>query len=296
MGLDWLLDSKHILDGGYISWNFGLGEQPIKWFAQRIKYMGGVIVVDDQSQHRIDVYADYKNRRKDKKAVDPVWAMKAKNVARFRTNFLLNDTMMFPLLVKGYEADDIIALMHLHNTYWGSKLDYQIISEDKDYRQCPNFGPHMYDRYGQTTGDRAVKSPKYAIQPMEPWEWSFYQMMFGDKSDSIPRLLPSHPTRAKELWAECFNADSPLSSFNTAFALIGDDAIRNLHLVLMPSPNLRSDWNELKANPSILLQTIASEQYWDYRMFDMRFVQSIDDMHTEWESKADAAFDDDSTW
>jgi hypothetical protein len=169
--------------------------------------------------------------------------------------------------VEGCEADDLIALFFMLGVGNGS-----VVGVDKDLFQVPGLSKVMATHKDVPSTGRFRKLPKYMVDryghPEEPWEFILTQTLFGDKSDSIPRLLSSKGWEAKGQYASLRGHESkaPSSIFETCYASLGDHFIRNILLVLLPAPWIRRDVSGLlesmKGKPEYLFDLIVSGDYW----------------------------------
>lgn len=235
------MDITMLIDGGYLMWSYGVKPNYGGWHSARFKFKGGLLLIDSDSEWRRTIHPAYKSRRKEKIKASPEKQRKAAMVHDFK-DVLGWDGTLSSLQVEGYEADDLISLLFL----MGIGSDH-VVAVDKDLHQVPGMKSAMHNHFGESSS-RPMKLPKYAVRhyghPKQPWEYVLIQALFGDKSDTIPRLLPSHPTRAKNLYNWIRGEQSPLQQYQTAIEHLGESFLRNVLLVIMPPPWMLEGWED----------------------------------------------------
>lgn len=266
-----------LIDGGYLSWVHGTRPQNFGgWPLARFKYQESLILLDSPILWRTGYYPLYKSRRKARRVDDPQkLAMHAK-VMRFRT-VLKEDPIMKTLETVGTEADDLLALAWLKGH--GRRA---VLAEDKDLCQVPGLMSRMRDFWGEPIVSH-LHLPKYLREPETPGEYVLLQALLGDRSDSIPRLLPSLPRESIFLSRVIWASRSPLM---TALGFYGAEMVRNLNLVLIPGPFLRRDSAILAAEPYYLASLVEQGTYWDPESFvdlpePQRFEEPWDEARAE---------------
>jgi hypothetical protein len=270
----WKLDG--LIDGGYLSFIYGSRIQASSgWHMVKMKYANYLMLLDSGGVRQKE-YPLYKSRRGERRDLYPHMKETYERVKAFR-EILKNDPAINTAIIEGYEADDIIPLLFMKGI--GAK---RVIAQDKDFFMVPNLGNAMTDHTGVPQFYRGLKLPKYAIAPNKPGTWALTQAVFGDKSDSIPRLLPS-----RRGYRELYNvlirqAPNLLSAFWNCYAEWGEQFVINLRLVLLPHPTLSmEDYDDM---PNLLFEDLADGSYWDPDHFNdsilLEVLKSVGDM--EW--------------
>lgn len=253
-----------IVDGGYLTWVHGTspGGNWGGWSSKRHRYIGHLVILDQEPLWRAKVYPDYKGKRAEKNLKDPLYAAKRLQVKSFRS-ILEDDAELNLIRYPAMEADDVMAIFHM--LYHPGR----IISLDKDMFQVPGFKNLMVDHKGISIAEGSYLRPRFPqyveqhkVTHLHPSAHHvLIQCLLGDKSDSIPRLFPSHPGQAKELWTEITDSVFP---FSTAYQIFKEDFIRNLLLILIPSPMLFTFYDKkAQEHPSLLFSLIERGEYWN---------------------------------
>lgn len=247
-----------IVDGGYLTWVFGMGKGGGwgGWATARMEYIGQIITMDGTPLARQKIFPDYKISREIKKQKDPLYAAKREKVRAFR-QIIDSD----PLLVKarwpGLEADDLLVLFHMLSP------QHSVVSVDKDLFQVPGMMGCMHTTKGESIAKRTMlhpRFPKYSGNPKCGEQFVLTQCLLGDKSDSVPRLLPSHPGIAKEIFHGLSCSSRPLEA---AYKLYKQAFLLNLLVLLVPSPTLLYPLRELQKHPSYVMEQIHEGTYWN---------------------------------
>lgn len=138
----------------------------------------------------------------------------------------------YPYVVKsvGYEADDLIAC------YITITENLDVVGIDKDLLQIPNIKLSYIDKNQQVAlksitpnmvGKRLLH---YIGDNISPYQWLLFQILNGDKSDNIPRIIEKHSNGLNTI-VTLLESQSPFSS---AYELIGENFVTNLKLILLP--------------------------------------------------------------
>lgn len=245
----------YIIDGGYLTYVFGIrqGNGWGGWVEHRFdRYFNSLVMMESDTCLRTDFHPEYKSRRKAKRKADPVVQDKHDRVTAFRemiTEDPVVDTVSYP----GAEADDLVAL-----AFMGGVAE-RVIAVDKDLLQVPGMKTKMFTCHLEPV-TRKHRLPKYAMKPYEPWEHLLTQVLFGDKSDSIPRLLSSVGARAREQYLRIFTHPDPLAH---GYKIYGDAFLRNLKLLLIPCYFLLLE----EMTPKQLFAALYTGAYWSYEKF-----------------------------
>jgi len=251
-----------LIDGGYLSWIFGTRPSFGSWSTVRFSYRDSLLLMDSRESSRREGFPAYKERRATKRKEDPKKKATRDRVMRFAT-MLREDPIVETIDYPGAEADDLVAL------FWMAGHGKEgVIAVDKDLWQVPDLLEVMVGHHEEYASDRFAKwckkIPKYTERPVEPWQFVLHQCLFGDRSDSIPRLLPSRKvTEARELYKKTWKG-----GLSAGMEVFGMPFIQNLHLILVPGPFLRIDYEQLKASPVELMELVTTGEYWDSEMFD----------------------------
>lgn len=253
---------KKIVDAGYYTFVVGLHGDFAHWNKERIEFKrdGVLMLLDRSPTFRKELLPEYKSRRKKKRDDDPERMAKYQRVREFRA-LVEEDPVVPTIAYPGVEADDLVALLHLW-TQWEDRKPFQVVAIDKDLYQVPGLHAVMKDRMGKTKPFQMRKLSGYAKQPKPPWSWAFTQAIYGDKSDSIPRLLSSNGHQARRQYLHCTKTSKPLHCFRRARDLFGEQFMRNLWLVLMPGPFLRIDWPMMQKDWEYTFSLLTTGAYW----------------------------------
>lgn len=199
------------------------------------------LVDSPYGQIRHEEYPPYKASRVERRSSDPRKAEIAANVKEFRRGLLVPSFGLRSHLIPGYEADDLVALLPPLGP------GEYIIGIDKDYAQLPH-GPIFKSIEGGNLDPWTRfmdKLPRYARPCLEHrrtnrW-FAIYQALAGDKSDSIPRVLPSHSISQARAILDGVLGDGDLTVLAPGELMT---FLANLRLVTLPHPSL------LPGNPS----------------------------------------------
>lgn len=269
-----------ISDGGYLSWIYGVDNfGHTNWMAGAKKKFsrsnGCLLLVDSRKSFRKLFYADYKIKRKEKRLDDPEKERKYQNVHRFIDDFILTDPCLATYQSDGLEADDLVSIV-VHSQL--VPLPVRIFGIDKDLLQLPRGTCILEQNQGtRATIEKFAQKQPVALQRLikQPAHILLTLCLMGDKSDSIPRLIPQYHL---DIMQEILQSDRP---FNQAYDCFGDEFLRNLYIAILPSPwcfdpvpdpietlGLLSmgEWNSLPVNKQIVaeisevIETLPKEQ------------------------------------
>jgi len=218
-----------------------------------------IFCLDSADSWRANYVADnYKGRRAERRALDPIAQQRKATVEVFRS-LLREDPLLLTASLPGFEADDVVAICFLNRP--PDREIHAVVAEDKDLVQVPGLWEKMQRTDGEFVFDGIRGLPKKT-----PGYWSpsktlrdvlLGQLLFGDRSDSIPRLVYK---KDADLVRKIRRLDSPFTSLYHEF---GEIVLQNLMLLVIPCPALHFDW-ELKYSlaPERLLQDLDSGEYW----------------------------------
>jgi len=237
-----------IIDGGYLSFLIGSRSFRGIWDMIRGQYRNGIICADSRS-FRKEIYADYKSARATKRE-DPNARRIYEQVKEFR-DLMMQDTTVNLCYVDGAEGDDLVAALFL-------EYGWPVTAVDKDLQQVPGMYAAMTAHDNSKPTYLLDKAPKYMSNlDGSPWSFVIYQALRGDKSDSVPRLLPSGVADAKAIWSY-YHPRTPVKSMKAFYRIFGEDLLLNLNLILIPGPQLADD----KICDERLLKLVVTGDYW----------------------------------
>lgn len=225
-----------IIDGGYLNYRM-IFDNYETWefiYAPRVD----LFAFDSSESFRKQLFNGYKSKRKKDEALQEKLAFIKKLIQAKKT--------MPHLSIDGLEADDLVACYKIFHP------EYAIVGIDKDYFQLPSLQYCLTYTLNQYRKDAVLRKLPLLSSPLAAKNFALFQMLWGDTSDNIPRLLPK--TGAKELVAHLVNSKSLyedlLNNFDKA------DLLQNAKLVLLPYwefCNVQQDFFELW----------CSGHYWD---------------------------------
>lgn len=250
-----------IVDGGAFAWTYGL--VPFSgWLAVRQSYSSALICWDSDTSIRRDGFAGYKGRREERRKSDPERARRRERVKEFIT-VIRQDPMIAGCYLEGYEADDLVALHYLHALAAGERV--AVYGIDKDLLQLPGIVDRLRNFDGSprelVLTDYPKRAPLYWPGTRDHRDLLLYQLLFGDRSDSIARLLlKGDKVTARRIHRARF-------PFLECYERWGARVIASLMLLLMPSPTLSSRWPDYHRNPESLLMDLENDEYWSAAHF-----------------------------
>jgi len=213
---------KKIIDGGYLTWAHGaIGFK--SWQTARTNYSrraGALICLDSRRSFRKEFDPNYKSHRKDKREQRP----KIHEKVMFFQEYIREDPTLRTWEVDGLEADDLIAILV-------GKFKLPVTALDKDLLQIPTIQMNKIDNTEVLVTNFALRQAKM-IRPLveQNSDVLFILTLLGDKSDDIPRLIPS---RNLDLLVSLMRSPSP---WEAALELFGDRLLHNLYLAVLPGP------------------------------------------------------------
>lgn len=252
------MEFTSVVDGGYATFVYGSRDIGA-WNNARLRYRKSIILMDNHT-FRSDIFPNYKAHRKVKRDADQNQGDIYEQVQILRKYIWEEDSTVRVASVWLAEADDLVSAFHL--VYPDLET---IVAVDKDLQQIPNLAQKMVTVHGEPVGTKEVlrKVPLY-ISRTVPEDLSspdlvLLQSLFGDRSDSIPRLLPSKPAEAIRVWTLINSSENLIEKYLTAFRLFGSSFIMNLQLILVPGNPLR---NRPIVNPTKLMEEVCTRFYW----------------------------------
>lgn len=246
-----------LVDGGYLSFILGSRRVGTLWNQVKGEFKDALVCMDDHSYRR-DIFPDYKSRRAVNRWADKYKKETYEYVREFRKHMELDGTTPMAK-TRGAESDDLVAAFYL------ADRSLHVMGIDKDLQGVPGLYYNLGDYYGQPPRAFWERVPKYIRSSIPTANCShivLYQTLCGDKSDSIPRLLPSKG--AAKIWKELYDPSSLRISFENFSDFYGEEFFINMNLVLIPGPYLR---NHGTMRPSELMDSVCSFDYWDPHEF-----------------------------
>jgi hypothetical protein len=253
-----------LVDGGYLVWKYA--PQPLMggWPLAKFGYTNCLVMLDHRSCYRQEVYFPaYKARRKQRNASDPERALKAEKARRL-TSMIIEDPTVPSAYSPGCEADDLIAL---HYLLYPDQLE-GILAVDKDYLQLPGIWKLLVREMPDV---RTWEGPPWATLDRFPQyggpvtcakDFFLLQVLFGDSSDSVPRLLPKGwGLTTKALIQQIRECPWPLRQ---TYELFGERALLNIKLLAMPGVWLLK---EPPPSPDHLIGMLEDGSYWSAESF-----------------------------
>lgn len=225
---------KTVVDGGYLSWIFGSEPGRTRvWNGSAIidfsRWMQAVIILEGGNLDRKKFYPEYKSHRKEQEKKDPDKKARRVRVAAFVKQLereALVDTVKFP----GLEADDVIAAWAVANYQSENTEPLQVKAIDKDFLQMGNLMSISKTDKTEVTFDNWKNHMQKTVQPnlCEPWHILLCLALLGDRSDNVPRLIPS---RKLGIINDILQADNP---WVAGYNMYGEDFKRNLYMTILP--------------------------------------------------------------
>lgn len=214
-----------LVDGGYISWVFGSnGRRMSAWNTSAGRFRHHLFVMDHPDLlGRKSFFPDYKSRRAERHLERPEIKARVKNFQEV----LWEDETIKKVSVSGLEADDVIAALAVelgHVTVTGVDKDLLQLGEQIALRK--HTGEYVSL---EALTRKAPKAIGYRLK--FPEDVVLFLTLMGDKSDSIPRLIPPG---LLGLFHQCYEHEQP---FVKAAELFGTEAVlTNFYLTKLPGP------------------------------------------------------------
>ena len=223
-----------LVDGGYLAWVYGPDRDKQLSFINQawMRYstrVNCVIVQDGGQLERTKYYPDYKSKRRERYKEDAARLAKKEMVGHF-INILNDHPYVNTLKVPGLEADDIVTALPMRHYE-----PLTVVGTDKDLIQLGEHQIHLI-RKNQFVTDVPYFASGQAktIQPAitQPYHVLMILSVLGDKSDSIPRLLPTG-IKALRTFVPMLESENP---FRECYDRFGEEFKRNLYISILPGP------------------------------------------------------------
>lgn len=240
-----------VADGGYVAWKYGTQPHFGNWERVKRSHRATLFMLDGSALFRKVLFPGYKERRARRTAEDPR-RMAMRQRTRAFLSVLRSDPALHCLCVPECEADDLVAWYFLQRRAAAPT----VIGEDKDYMQLPDLAQRLRPglQWRQTR-----PFPAYAPHAQTGPEFLLLQGLFGDRSDSVPRLLSSRPARAAETLQRIWASDAP---YFRAAELFGELLLLNLRLLVLPGEALLLENERAAFSGDRLLALLQSGTYW----------------------------------
>jgi len=261
-----------IVDFGYLSFLLAANFYGESWLDARDSYRDALLCGESWTLRK-EIFPGYKAGRKVKRDGDAEKEATYQRVRDFR-DYMRTDNTVHLVEHEGAEADDLVVALSYRFP------GIPIIGVDKDLTSSPGVWNRMITHKGEKPNPIWKKLPKYQANcKIAPWSLYLRQALIGDKSDSIPRLLPSNGAQA--IWYDAYNPKQPLRSIMNFYDIYKEDLILNLQLVLIPTPLLMD--NQFPTLES-WFNSMIDGSYWLGNYFDGfcdRAMASMDQMGSD---------------
>lgn len=248
-------DTLLLVDGGAFAWTYGVKPWEA-WYQIRSSYKNALICWDSTNSWRKDLLSHYKERRANRRAIDPLVQEKRAQVERFKA-MVRSDRDIKGCYLDRFEADDLVAIHYLHAVEEGRVV--RVHGVDKDLLQVPGLHATLHHFDGSpkevALSELPRRAPKYWPGTRTERDLLLAQLLFGDRSDSIPRVLAQRDALTAQ------RAHKQENPFMWAYGQWGKVVIESLMLLVMPSPALHVRWTEITEDPEILLVQLDEGTY-----------------------------------
>ena len=233
------LTHRFLVDGGYISWIYGSSYERMGSWSNggRLKFRrsrGAILLIDSPHSFRQDHSPHYKERRVTRRIENPEWTEKTALVNEFKAD-LPADPSLDIIQIDGCEADDLIAILAGQQML---PFPISVVGVDKDLLQLgtyENFRMKRVTGERMTIGQYASRLPKQAFPFVQTPEAVLLSLiLLGDKSDSIPRLIP--PRELHIFQSIMKDSLGNGSVWKKAYRMFGKAFLENLYLTILPGP------------------------------------------------------------
>jgi len=254
-----------IVDGGFLTWKYGVSPFYGSWDSVRHNYTSAIIMMDTvEKTFRQRSYPFYKSHRRERLAEDPARQHKRMRVLHFQ-EILRLDGMLQLLEVPSCEADDLVSWYFLWLQNQEPDPLPEVLSIDKDYHGVPYLYLYMTREFGTTDPCVIIpfpstKYPKYAGRVRNPRDFLLLQCLFGDNTDSVPRLLPRNVSQSIDLVEWMKTQQCPFLALQDR---LGQAFTQNLRLLILPGPFLRVE----PLKDAELVQEVELGLYWNSELF-----------------------------
>lgn len=227
-----------VVDGGYLSWCYGTTAQTVNGWSgsARLQFtarQGVLIVLDSDTSERTKFDPEYKSRRREKKAENPERQEKADHVRYLVRDVIMEDPLLSTVIYPGLEADDLVALIAVRRLT-GQPCPLKVIGADKDLLQIDPLLMTLERISGEVGSiEKFSRRLPKAVQPYirAPRDVLLTLALMGDKSDSVPRLIP--PYHLEQFINIMKN---PGEAYYIARERFGQAFLKNLYLTVLPGP------------------------------------------------------------
>lgn len=230
--------TAEVADGGYLSWLYG--SSTLRHQAWPPKFIGRkpVIMMDSiEPLFRKIRRPTYKEGREIKRDGDSDTADRTQMVREFRNLIVEEDGRFRFIRLPGLEADDLVALA----CWWYARPQspVKVMGVDKDFLQLESNIDLKDKDNVQIDYSRFLARLPLALQGEfhSGWQVLLTLCSMGDKSDSIPRLLPPRNLGLPYLNEWLYNS-SRNEAFVAAYQMMGEPFLDNLYDVILPDPEL----------------------------------------------------------
>lgn len=215
--------TEMIVDGGYLTFKLSFGGFNI-WEDEKGKDVK--ILAWDSNPIRKSILPTYKEHRKE-----------GDEIVLRQVREMRDEVKQFSRMpvceIDNCEADDIVSAYYIFNP------EMPVIGIDKDYFQLPNLAYTYSYRYEPYTKAGVLSKVPIYLQELAQSNFALYQMLYGDSSDGIPRLL-ARGKRGKEQVEDILSTNNLCETLQCLF----EDAIfTNAALILFPWCGF-GEWND----------------------------------------------------
>lgn len=257
-----LSDFTGTADGGYVSFLYGVKDDYGGWDYAKSNFSTLLVIMDRAPTSRTSHFPEYKQKRKTRRKEDPSRVLKYQQVRSLR-NHMEEDIEVHTTYLDRYEADDVLALLAIKGIGGG-----KVVGRDKDFAQVESM--ELIDIKGKPSIPN-MRLPKYAKTPTTPQAYLLTQCLFGDKSDSIPRLMSSNGHRAKHEYAKHVRRPGSFSEIiQSCLSSYGGSFVQNIKLLLLPHYTL-SNCTDIDD----ILDKVVDGSYWTPDNFSDDHVANI---------------------
>jgi hypothetical protein len=250
---------RWLVDLGYVSWIYGVFQNYGGWDTKRHSYRGSLMCLDSKESWRKSIAPGYKQRRADRRDRSEEAAIRKAKVEAFRA-MVLEDFTLELCWIDGFEADDVLAIHALQDP------SCKVVAVDKDLLQVPGLYARMFHHHGEPAWPSIRganrKYPKFWPAMRSPRDVLLAQLLFGDRSDSIPRML-----KARDKWTAqtLFREEAP---FQRAWLCFDQGVLLStLKQLVIPAVALHRDYHRFVHSPLDWMAALDSGSYWDAGAF-----------------------------
>jgi hypothetical protein len=221
-----------VADGGYLGWCYG--SSPNRWEAwSPLVYNNQLLAMDRVPSLRNLIFEGYKARRGEMRAASEAKTAVYDMVHQFVHERIYGQEEQLHLIYHpGLEADDIIALLA-----WKYGIS-RLLAIDKDLLQLAPYitGARLQKLDGEEVtleSYKAKKLPKtLSTVPFDATTIPLLLSLLGDKSDSVPRLVPPGGLMGLQ---SVLKEEQP---YKAAYREYGQAFLQNILITVLPLPLL----------------------------------------------------------